>query len=146
MRYLSSLKVLANAKGLDWRSIRKPSELQTALGCSISELETLSDAMLHKTAYTLDEIAGLLKVTVDELIHVSLKSNVNREQKFELSKRMKHVLSEANRVLRFKEVCDTNTDDRLETLGELMNQSHQSCSKLYECSSVELDELTDICR
>jgi galactokinase len=59
---------------------------------------------------------------------------------------MKHVLSEANRVLLFKQTCDSNAHDRLETLGELMNQSHNSCSRLYECSSVELDELTDICR
>lgn len=59
---------------------------------------------------------------------------------------MKHVLSEANRVLMFKQVCDSNTHDRLETLGDLMNQSHTSCSKLYECSSEQLDELTDICR
>jgi hypothetical protein len=68
------------------------------------------------------------------------------EQQFELCKRMKHVLSEANRVLTFKQVCDSNTSDRLETLGELMNQSHNSCAKLYECSSEQLDELTDICR
>ena len=59
---------------------------------------------------------------------------------------MQHVLSEANRVLLFKEVCDSKAPDRLERLGELMNQSHQSCSKLYQCSSEELDELTEICR
>jgi len=112
--------------------------------------------------YTLDEVAGLLNVSVDELINISLKSTINRgviifvfsllifwnvlEQKFELCKRIKHVLSEANRVLLFKQVCDSNTHDRLETLGELMNQSHNSCSRLYECSSDPLDELTDICR
>ena len=77
---------------------------------------------------------------------ISIKSLKFLEQKFELCKRMKHVLSEANRVLLFKQVCDSNTHDRLETLGELMNQSHNSCSRLYECSSSELDELTDICR
>lgn len=59
---------------------------------------------------------------------------------------MKHVLSEANRVLMFKQVCDSSNHDCLETLGDLMNQSHYSCSKLYECSSDQLDELTDICR
>lgn len=59
---------------------------------------------------------------------------------------MKHVLSEANRVLLFKQVCDCNSPDRLERLGELMNDSHQSCSQLYQCSSAELDELTEICR
>jgi galactokinase len=100
------------------------------------------------------------------LINISLKGNINRgetgisfvnyvfiflggiilEQKFELCNRIKHVLSEANRVLIFKQVCDSNTHDRIETLGELMNQSHNSCSRLYECSSDQLDELTDICR
>ncbi|UJR16376.1 hypothetical protein I4U23_003279 [Adineta vaga] len=133
-------------QGLDWRTIRKPYELQTALGWTINELEKFATDSLHEVPYTLDEVAGLLDVSVDELIAISLKANINREQKFELCKRMKHVLSEANRVLLFKEVCDSNTHDRLETLGELMNQSHNSCSRLYECSSNELDELTDICR
>ncbi|CAF4489788.1 unnamed protein product [Rotaria socialis] len=165
-------QILAHAKNLDWRSIRKPSELQIALGLTITELEKFALDTLHKLPYTLNEIADLLSVTVDELISISLKPNVNRgielvgigidtplllkayirfcvlkkKQKFELCNRIKHVLSEANRVLLFKQVCDSNTHDRLEKLGELMNQSHNSCSKLYECSSNELDELTDICR
>ncbi|CAF3972557.1 unnamed protein product [Rotaria magnacalcarata] len=139
-------QILAHAKNLDWRSIRKPYELQIALGLTIIELEKFALDTLHKLPYTLNEIADLLSVTVDELISISLKSNVNREQKFELCNRIKHVLSEANRVLLFKQVCDSNTYDRVEKLGELMNQSHNSCAKLYECSSNELDELTDICR
>ncbi|CAF3741795.1 unnamed protein product [Rotaria sordida] len=139
-------QILAHAKGLDWRSIRKPYELQNALGFTINELEKFAIDTLHEVPYTLDGIAGLLNVTVDELISISLKANINRKQKFELCRRIKHVLSEANRVLLFKQVCDSNTHDRLETLGELMNQSHNSCARLYECSSDELDQLTDICR
>ncbi|CAF3789178.1 unnamed protein product [Adineta steineri] len=139
-------QILANAKGLDWRSIRKPYELQTALNMTINDLEQFALDTLHEIPYTIDDVANLLNVTVDELISISLRPNVKREQKFELCKRIKHVLSEANRVLLFKEVCDSNAHDRLETLGELMNQSHNSCSKLYECSSDELDELTEICR
>lgn len=71
-------KVLANAKGLDWRSIRKPIELQNALGVTISELEQFAIDTLHEVPYTFDEIAGLLNVTVDELISISLKGNFDR--------------------------------------------------------------------
>ena len=71
-------QILAHAKGLDWRSIRKPSELQTALGCTINDLEKFAIDTLHEVPYTLDEIAGLLNVSVDELIQLSLKPNINR--------------------------------------------------------------------
>jgi len=48
-------------------------------------------------------------------------------------------------VLRFREVC-TNASSSpspsvLEELGKLMNESHESCSRLYDCSCPELDEL-----
>jgi hypothetical protein len=33
---------------------------------------------LHEVPYTLDEVAGLLNVTVDELVSISLKPNINR--------------------------------------------------------------------
>lgn len=139
-------QILAKVKNLDWRTIRKPLELQKALNLSLIDFEQFAVDHLHEIPYSLDEIAAQLEVSVDELIQISLRPNVNRNGKFHLCQRMKHVLSEANRVLMFKQVCDSNTHDRLETLGELMNQSHQSCSKLYDCSSDELDELTEICR
>ncbi len=72
------MKILANAKGLDWRSIRKPYELQNALGFTLNELEKFAIDTLHEVPYTLDEVAGLLNVSVDELINISLKSTINR--------------------------------------------------------------------
>jgi hypothetical protein len=42
------LKILANAKGLDWRSIRKPYELQNALGFTLNELEKFAIDTLHE--------------------------------------------------------------------------------------------------
>lgn len=56
------------------------------------------------------------------------------------------MFSEAQRVYDFKDTCSLKSDDALKKLGELMNQSHESCSKLYNCSCDELDDLTQICR
>ena len=36
--------------------------------------------------------------------------------------------------------------DQLNNLGQLMNESHESCRDLYDCSSPELEELTKMCR
>ncbi|THH12665.1 hypothetical protein EW146_g7483 [Bondarzewia mesenterica] len=71
---------------------------------------------------------------------------------FQLYKRAKHVLTEALRVLEFREIClraDTSAasgEDVLEELGVLMNQSMDSCSKMFECSCPELEQLTAIAR
>ena len=72
---------------------------------------------------------------------------------FQLYKRTKHVLSEARRVLQFRQTCllaagssDTNDSMFFEGLGRLMNDSQSSCSLLYECSCPELDNLTRLAR
>ncbi len=69
------------------------------------------------------------------------------------------MFSEAQRVYDFKSVCDSvaksdtnnntnvpSSDSAFQKLGSLMNDSHESCSKLYDCSCSELDELVEICR
>ncbi|KAG8213486.1 ribosomal protein S5 domain 2-type protein [Butyriboletus roseoflavus] len=71
---------------------------------------------------------------------------------FQLYKRAKHCYSEALRVLQFRNVC--LTAERLpaayqgtsvfEVLGKLMNESQESCSKLYECTCPEVDELAQL--
>ncbi|KAL3682927.1 hypothetical protein R1sor_000949 [Riccia sorocarpa] len=62
--------------------------------------------------------------------------------------RAKHVFSEAQRVYQFREaVLSSEADDvKLRRLGNLMNESHTSCSKLYDCSCPELEELVKVCR
>ena len=63
-----------------------------------------------------------------------------------------HCYSEALRVLQFRGVCLTaerspavnQGTSVLETLGKLMNESQESCSKLYECTCPEVDELAQL--
>ncbi|KAF8646191.1 hypothetical protein AX16_007335 [Volvariella volvacea WC 439] len=76
---------------------------------------------------------------------------------FQLYKRAKHVLSESLRVLQFRQACleASNVKDlagsldqqiTLQALGGLMNESQESCSKLFECSCPELDLLTKLAK
>jgi N-acetylgalactosamine kinase len=58
---------------------------------------------------------------------------------FVLAQRAIHTYSEANRVLQFVEACGSG--DR-SALARLMNQSNESCDVDYDCSCVELRELT----
>lgn len=74
-------QVLAKAKNVDWRSVRKPLELQKALNLSLVDFEQAALDHLHDVPYSLDEVAGLLEVSVDELIEISLRPNVNRSER-----------------------------------------------------------------
>jgi len=69
---------------------------------------------------------------------------------FQLCDRALHVYSEAKRVYDFKETCSLtstmSSEEVLKELGKLMNESHDSCRHLYECSCAQLDELTNVCR
>ena len=85
------------------------------------------------------------------------------QSQFALHARAKHVFSEAARVWAFKaasdnavslpasklaacmQCCTRTLTSVLQTLGSLMSASHDSCSKAYECSCPDLDELTQIC-
>jgi len=66
-------------------------------------------------------------------------------ESFHLRSRALHVFSEAERVLKFKAVCDRGShSESLCELGRLMYASHESCRDLYECSCDELDGLVEL--
>ncbi|PHT28166.1 Galactokinase [Capsicum baccatum] len=54
----------------------------------------------------------------------------------------------AKRVHAFKDTVSSelSDEDMLKKLGDLMNESHYSCSVHYECTCPELEELVKICR
>ncbi|VAH97560.1 unnamed protein product [Triticum turgidum subsp. durum] len=106
--------------------------------------------LLHEEPYTLveiEKITGQSLATVFQSSQTSL--DVLRAAKhFKLFQRASHVYSEARRVYAFRDTVLSKLSDEgmLKKLGDLMNDSHHSCSVLYECSCPELEELVKVCR
>ncbi|CAG8478351.1 10067_t:CDS:2 [Diversispora eburnea] len=98
--------------------------------------------------YSLDELSVLLNLPREGIEEKFLTKFPVQAERFHLYKRSKHVFDEALRVLKFYEICQAdgkNDQEIIESLGELMNQSHKSCKELFDCSCKELDELVKIC-
>ncbi|XP_043711806.1 galactokinase-like [Telopea speciosissima] len=105
---------------------------------------------LNEEPYTAEDIE---KITEEKLPSVlgndPTSLDVLRAAKnFKLYQRASHVYSEAKRVHAFKDTVSSSLsdEDMLKKLGDLMNESHHSCSVLYECSCPELEDLVKICR
>ncbi|VAI39530.1 unnamed protein product [Triticum turgidum subsp. durum] len=106
--------------------------------------------LLHEEPYTLEEIE---KITGQSLATVFQSSQTSLDvlraaKHFKLFQRASHVYSEARRVYAFRDTVLSKLSDEgmLKKLGDLMNDSHHSCSVLYECSCPELEELVKVCR
>eukprot|EP00045_Choanoeca_perplexa_P012302 m.133767 g.133767 ORF g.133767 m.133767 type:complete len:487 (+) comp15955_c0_seq1:525-1985(+) len=132
--------VLAKAKGLeDPMSYRKLGQFQEKLYAKIEEAIPAVNDHLHAEDYTQEEIATILGIDQDTLKTQVLSPSTADQTHFALHARAQHVFTEASRVWAFKAASDNAT------LGSLMSASHASCSKAYECSCPDLDELTEIC-
>ncbi|CAN0863250.1 GAL1 [Linum grandiflorum] len=105
---------------------------------------------LKEEPYTAEEMEEIIgeKLTSTFGSSVSSLEVLKAAKQFKLHQRAAHVYSEAKRVHSFKDTVLAKLDDeeKLKKLGELMNDSHHSCSVLYECSCPELEELVKICR
>ncbi|AES92002.1 putative galactokinase [Medicago truncatula] len=105
---------------------------------------------LKEEPYTAEEIEEVTreKLTTFLNINASYLEVIKAAKQYKLHQRAAHVYSEAKRVYAFKDVVSSNLSDEetLKKLGDLMNESHYSCSNLYECSCPELEELTKISR
>lgn len=138
-------KVLAKAGGLEWERVQKLGEVQKQLGWSLEEAQRRVEEVLHQEPYSREEVCRLLSITPQQLSDTILTPNTQHVSQLRLHQRARHVYEEAERVLRFSSVCEAAPADAVATLGRLMNQSHQSCRDLYECSCTQLDQLVDIC-
>ena len=73
---------------------------------------------------------------VNDVPHIE-KVRTQNAQYF-LYERAMHVFAESKRVSDFKITCESQElteEQKVKKLGQLMNESHQSCDELYDCSS-----------
>ena len=122
-----------------FKGSKKPFEEQLA------ELITLTKTTLPKDGYTREEIAQVIGMSVPALEQRFMSKFPVRAERFKLQQRALHVFSEALRVLQFMDILENPTshldaDSGCSTvtfnkkLGDLMNETQESCSKIYECS------------
>ncbi|XP_027120984.1 galactokinase [Coffea eugenioides] len=106
--------------------------------------------LLKEEPYSAEDIEKITDKSLEDIFAASPTSlDVLRVAKhYKLHQRAAHVYSEAKRVHAFKDTVYSNLsdDEMLKKLGDLMNDSHYSCSVLYECSCPELEELVKVCR
>ncbi|KAG1750903.1 ribosomal protein S5 domain 2-type protein [Suillus lakei] len=95
---------------------------------------------------------GRMGVTLEEMVVMSGMNEAEFREvylswvdatHFELYLRAKHVFEEALRVLQFREITE---DFKLQTLGKLMNDSHESCNKQFDCSHPKVNDLVRVAR
>ncbi|XP_068672101.1 N-acetylgalactosamine kinase-like isoform X1 [Montipora foliosa] len=139
-------KVLAKVSNLDWKKVRRLSEVQQENEKTLEEMVEMVDAVLHSEPYTKTELCEFFGLSEDDFVSQCMSPSTAGVHSFKLYDRAKHVYSEAARVLKFKTVCQERPANAIQVLGGLMNESHESCSKMYECSCEELDELVALCR
>lgn len=134
-------RLMAHLSGLAAAAeIRTLGQLQAALGKTLPEMLSVIDLHLHPDPYSQAELAALLKISLADLESTLLSVTTVSQASFSLSQRARHVYLEAHHVLQFKAATT------LLELGQLMDASHASCRDNYECSCMELDRLTVICR
>ncbi|KAK4405451.1 Galactokinase [Sesamum angolense] len=105
---------------------------------------------LKEEPYSAEDIEQITNAKLETIFANSPSSLdvLKAAKNFKLHQRAAHVYSEAKRVYAFKDTVSSklSEEDMLKKLGDLMNDSHYSCSFLYECSCPELEELVKICR
>lgn len=132
---------------LEYKSLQ---DLQKALGNkTLEEMQVIMKEKLHAEPYTTEEIEELLGAPLkQETLFADRPAaakvlEVNNQ--FRCLQRALHVYSEAERVIKFREVCEDETaENKLEKIGELMSASHRSCNEDYDCSCDQLNELVSI--
>ncbi|KAF3909513.1 Galactokinase [Arthrobotrys entomopaga] len=120
----------------------------------VKQLETMlnitKQSLDKEEGYMKEEIASILETTPEALTQKYMTRFPVRADKFQLRKRAAHVYGESLRVNKFAQLMMNAPENAslsyLEEMGQLMNESQDSCRDLFNCSCEELDLLCDIAR
>ena len=135
--------LIAKLLGLThWGDLKRLKDVQTAASKTLPDMIALVEQHLHPEPYSKTEIANLLERTEEDLNDQYLTKNTKHLNQFKLHQRATHVFTEAFRVSEYQRICQSSQS--LEELGQLMYDSHWSCSKGYECSHPKLDQLVQL--
>ncbi|CAK3916332.1 related to galactokinase [Lecanosticta acicola] len=122
--------------------------------------EQLQD-LIHKVdhylpqeeGYTREQLSEILQMDIKEMEQKYMSKFPVRAERFKLRQRALHVFSEAIRVLKFMDLLtspppqtEKENTELLQSLGELLNETQDSCREIYENSCPELDELCQLAR
>lgn len=117
-------------------------------------IELTKKTLTQEQGYTVEDVASGIGISVDELKARFMSSFPVRGEYFKLHQRALHVFTEALRVLQFLSLLEDsaqapssgNTTEFNQRLGNLMNETQDSCRDVYECSCPEIDEICQIVR
>lgn len=116
-------------------------------------VEKVDQYLPQEEGYTREQMSEITGLSVKEMEEKYMTKFPIRAEKFKLRQRALHVFGEAIRVLKFNELLSSpppqseqENETLLKSLGELMNDTQDSCRDIYENSCPELDDLCSLAR
>jgi galactokinase len=116
-------------------------------------VQKVHDYLPQEEGYTRQQISEILGMDIKDIEEKYMKKFPIRAERFKLRQRAMHVFGEAIRVLKFMDLLSASPPETekqntelLQALGELLNETQDSCRDIYENSCPELDELCELAR
>ena len=119
---------------------------KTEFAYLLRDIDNTLNEIFPKDNFTLQEISSLLRMDEETIRERYFKLKDGSYFKpassgLRIKSRLRHVLTEAERVRRSRECI---RGQRMREFGQLMSTSHRSCAKDYEISCPELDRLVEL--
>ncbi|ORZ22467.1 galactokinase [Absidia repens] len=118
-------------------------------------LELINRHLTNTSGYTVKEMAAAAGMSESEVVERYMTRFPVQTDVFRLYQRAIHVLTEARRVYQFMKICEqerhqqtpsSHSSKVLTLLGDIMDASHESCTKDFDCSCPELNQVCAIAK